>query len=206
MNVSFTTTATCRPEILRETYRSFSENLKDLDFSNVTLYINIDPVPDGSLAQDTLEVAQAHFGRVVHRFSEKGNFTAAVNWLWSTASTDYIFHLEDDWTLDRPVSMDELMSHFENPKVMQVALRAYPYEYKKLCLSPSIWSKTLYKRFAGKLVETSNPEVQLRTDFVNSDMIRCVGSKPVIFDIGRKWLDEQGLKRGKIKNLFTTWE
>jgi hypothetical protein len=205
MSISFTTTATCRPEILRETLRSFNENLRDLDFSETTLYINIDPLPDASLQEDTLEIARGHFGRVHHRFTKKGNFTAAVNWLWDTAPTDYVFHLEDDWRLDRPVSINELLSHFEDPNVMQVALRAYPYDYKKLCLSPSVLSSKITKRFAGKLDESVNPEVQLRADFVKPEMIRVVGSKPVIFDIGRKWLEGQGLSRGQVKNHFTTW-
>ena len=205
MLLSFTTTATCRPEILRETYRSFNEHLKDLDFSETTLYINIDPLPDAKLREDTLEIARAHFGRVMHRFPKKPNFTSAINWLWSTAQTDYIFHLEDDWIMKSPLSINDILKQFKDPQIQEVALRAYPYPYKKLCLSPSVWSKDLYKRFAGKLDESQNPEVQLRTDFVKPSMIRCMGKGPIIADIGRDWLAKQGLSRGKVKSDFTSW-
>ena len=205
-SISFTTTATCRPEILRKTYQSFSEHLKDLDFSDATLYINIDPLPDPKLRETTLEIARGHFGRVIHRFPEKPNFTSAVNWLWTTAETDYIFHLEDDWKMNSPLSINDILDQFKDPQVMEVALRAYPYPYKVLCLSPSVWSKSLYKKFAGKLDESMNPEVQLREDFVKSSMVRCIGKGAIISDIGRDWLAKQGLTRGKVKNQFTTWE
>lgn len=205
MKLAFTTTATCRPEIIRKTYHSFVKNLKGVDFSKTTLYINIDPSPDKKIREETLDVAKCFFGRVVHRFPEVPNFTSAVNWLWATAESDYIFHLEDDWCLTKEIHIDDIYGQFENPEVKQVALRAYSYKYEKLCLSPSVWAKDVYKNFANKLDEKQNPEIQLRTDFVSPKMIRCVGKKPIVKDIGRKWLSGQGLNKGNKKCNFTSW-
>ena len=48
MELEFTTTACNRPEILEKTYKSFTTNLKDINFNKSTLYINIDPSPDNN--------------------------------------------------------------------------------------------------------------------------------------------------------------
>tara|TARA_B100001778_G_C18597478_1_gene635526 strand:- start:1140 stop:1766 length:627 start_codon:yes stop_codon:yes gene_type:complete len=206
MNVSFTTTACSRPEILRKTYESFSSNLTGIDFSKSTLYINIDPVPEAEKQQATLEVAKSFFGNVVHRTPDKPNFTAAVNWLWSQADSDYIFHLEDDWELLRSIGMNDVLKRFDDPDILEVAFRAYKYPYKSLCLSPSVWRKSLYKRFAGKLNEELNPEVQLRVDGIFPKNITCMGKRPIIKDTGRPWLSKSDFQRPKTKARFTSWE
>lgn len=206
MNISFTTTACCRPELLRKTYNSFYENIKGIDFSKITLYINIDPLPDVKNRDETLEVAKKYFKNVIYRFPETPNFTSAINWLWSNADTDYIFHLEDDWILTSPVHIEDIVNRFDENEVMEVALRAYPYEYKKLCLSPSFWRKSLYKRFAGHLDENKNPEVQLRVKGISPDNISCIGEYPIVKDIGRGWLSDSKFKRPITKSVFTSWE
>lgn len=207
MNLSFTTTATCRPEIIRKTYHSFVKNLHGVDFSKTTLYINIDPAPDAARREETLEVAKCFFGRVIHRFPEKPNFTSSVNWLWSIANSDYILHLEDDWELIKPIDINDIMRIFnKNKQINQVAFRAYKFSYDKMCLSPSVLSNKMYKNFAGKLDETKNPEIQLRTDFVSPEMIHCIGKKPIIKDIGRSWISNTGLKKPDKKFNFIKWE
>lgn len=204
-NISFTTTATCRPDLLASTYKSFTNNLHGIDLKNTTLYINIDPLPQREYQEETLKVAKEYFGVVNCNMPETPNFTAAINWLWNNADTEYIFHLEDDWLLTKAVDMQEIMKLFKDD-VMEVALRAYKYEYKKLCLSPSIWSKALYGKFAGTLDETKNPEIQLRQDFVSPSNIACFGKHPIVKDIGRSWLSDTGLRRPKTKVNFTSWE
>jgi len=205
MDISFCTTAMTRPDVLKKTYLSFSQNIKGIALEGLKLYINIDPLPDPDAALSVIKTAKLFFGEVVANTPSEPNFTKAVDWCWTNANTDYIFHLEDDWVLNRPVNIQDMMSFFKNEKVKQVALRAYGYRYKKMCLSPSIICKTLYKRFAGNFDYSLNPEVQLRKPDINKRTIVCIPKQIVLKDIGRKWLKHSKYKRTGMKAKFTKW-
>lgn len=205
-NISFATTATCRPDILRQTYSSFAKHLRDISLKNCRLYINIDPLPSPSLSIQTLEVAQEFFDDIVVNMPEEANFTAAVDWLWNSAESDYLFLLEDDWILNCGLHMSHVMSMFDSADIQQVVLRAYNYTYRKLVLSPSVMKKECYKHFAGKFNYSINPEVQLRDKAkFNSSNIKCIGRDPIVSDIGRAWLSKQGFNRGSEKSAFNQW-
>jgi hypothetical protein len=207
--ISFCTTALSRPDIIDQTYKSFTKNIKNLDLSSCILYINIDPIPnDEKLQQETLEVAKKYFNNVIHRIPNEPNFTVAINYCWESAETPYIFHLEDDWVLTKEIDINEVMRFFGNSNKLEVIFRAYSYKYTKLVLSPSIWKYDLYKIFAGNLKTSLNPEVQLRdkrfADFFNQDSIVAIGNKPIIKDIGREWLFSKNLKK-PVKNKFVRY-
>ena len=204
--LSFTTTALSRPEILDKTYKSFLNNIKGENISKCTLYINIDPVPNNKLQQDTLIVAKKYFKNIIYRMPEQPNFSDAINWCWSNAKTPYIFHLEDDWLLLKEIDINNIFSLFNKTKALEVILRAYNTKYNKLALSPSIWKSSLYKIFAGKLDININPEVQLRDKkfahaFTKNNII-VEGRNVIVKDIGRNWLKNKGLKK-PIKNKLS---
>jgi len=54
-SISFTTTATNRPDIHKRTFSSFTKRLKGVDFAKVPLYINVDSLPS---RKDILHVTE----------------------------------------------------------------------------------------------------------------------------------------------------
>ena len=222
LTMDFTTTAMSRPMILERTLTSFSKNLQGIDLKNCRLFINIDPLPPNIKRKEVIVVARKYFKEVHYNLPKVANFTAAVNWIWSNAKTEYIFHLEDDWELVRPVSVPLVLEYFEkNEHLLQVILRAYRYRYRTCALSPSIIHKKMYSAIGGNLNTQVNPEAQLRGKKFGIEMpTRNTGSKKAIFvfpgkirkiilrDIGRKWINKTRYKKGggRKKARFLTWE
>jgi hypothetical protein len=224
-DISFTTTAMCRPDILNTTLKSFNENIIGLKLKDVNLYINIDPLPKEKgtdflkYRNQTIEVAKKYFKEVVYRTPEKANFTSAVQWTWQQAQTPLILHLEDDWILKKQANIDDLVRPLmKSKKIIQVVLRAYKYDYsdmKQVCLSPSIISERFYKAVRDKFDLSINPEIQLRPvnknmNNVNWEKSRIVAYpykevKVIVKDIGRKWIGNQNYQKPKTKSNFTSW-
>ena len=214
-NISFTTTATNRIEIIEKTFQSFSSRIIDLDFKTCKLYINIDPLPIADGRHEVVEMSKKYFGEIVANTPEKANFTRAVNWLWSTCVSDYAFHLDDDWVLLEDFRVRPLIKELDNnPKLLQCILRAYPREYAKACLSPSIIKKKLYSEIGGKLDEKINPEIQLRDAKITKYKINGANvkafpetmKKVIVKDIGRQWIKGIGFQKPKVKGHFNKWE
>ena len=211
--VDFCTTAMIRPELLRRTYESFTEKLLDIPWDDTQLFLNVDPLPPGD-AEKVVAVAKEFFGHVTSRTPDKPNFAAAVKWCWSSAGAPFLFHLEDDWVLRRPVSINALLEHFGTKKegVMQIALRAYRYKYRMYCLSPGIFRAALYKRMAPQFDTSVNPEFQLHALKHSPKTVRGytdIGTRPLVADIGREWIigKPYAKVRGKgRKRTFITWD
>ena len=210
-DITFTTTATNRPAILRRTYASFSESITDINLRNTKLLINIDPLPSRDKIADNIAVAEEFFGDVQARTPAEPNFSGAINWLWSEANTPYIFHLEDDWILIEPIKIKPLIVNMKDR--LQIILRAYGYRYDKMVLSPSIIKRELYSAIGGKLDVKLNPEIQLRNPAIagfkiNRSMVLDFPhdrSKIIVKDIGRKWMARQKFKRPDKKSNFFKW-
>jgi hypothetical protein len=220
-NITFTTTSVNRPEIIEKTYESFNTNLCDINLKSCKLCINVDPLPTSDNRKKVIDVCKHYFGEVAYKFPNEGNFTRAYNWIWRRASTEYIFNLEDDWVLTKKISINDMLNHFSlNSKLLQVALRAYPYTYDKCPLSPSLIHERYYKTVAGKLNVSMNPEVQLRGNRFGVDLpcgvekitykdklvVHPKNNQIVVKDIGRDWIKTTNFKKPKVKSTFTTWE
>lgn len=216
--ISVVTTATQRPELLARTYASFQQHLTDVDLRDLTLYINIDPVPEGRDAKETFETACKFFGHVVANRPKVPNFTAAINWLWSQADTPFILHLEDDWELQRDACVSDMLAMFAaDSSIYQVRFkgRSHSNTPKQLALVPGIISREFFAKTAGKLDETRNPEVQIHEHFRWADwgineVYPCAAvyspdGKAMVRDIGRAWASDNGVSRGNCKSEFTTW-
>lgn len=210
-NIVFTTTATNRPKILDRTYDSFHRHISDIDLRECKLIINIDPLPSSEKIEDVIRVAKKYFGEVVYNIPEKANFTSAINYLWSKADADYIFHIEDDWLLIEKIELLKITKQLsENENLLQCILRAYDYKYDKMVLSPSIIKKCLYNKIGGILNPNLNPEIQLRdigiTKYeINKTRLSVCGEHPIVEDIGRKWIEKSGFKRPDKKAHFNSW-
>jgi hypothetical protein len=218
--LSVTTTAMLRPDLLRRTYASFQKHLKDVDFKYLTLYINVDPAPAGKYtADDVLAVARRFFGTVVSRCSAKPNFTAAINWLWSQADTQFILHLEDDWEMINDTRMADVYRAFDaHPGIYQVRFvgRAQSHKSQRIALAPGVTCRAFYSRVAGKLDESFNPETQLHEVYRwkawgIASRERCAvmhsSRKGVVLvrDIGRPWAARHQIARRGPKARFTRW-
>lgn len=210
ITLEFSTTAMCRPGLLRRTYKSFCSKMKGVDFENSTLYLNVDPLPSVEQADDTIAVAKKFFGNVVSNVPKEPNFTAAVKWCWSNVTGPYVFHLEDDWLLRQKVDVELMCKRLTNlykdkHKVVQVYLRAYPgISREKICLSPSLLDGDLVRR-AVQIFNTSlNPEIQLRGTVVQG--ISLNHTKAILIkDIGRAWLNKTNFGHPPRKARFTSW-
>lgn len=218
MIIDFTTTATARPDIIDQTYSSFTKHLKGIDFDKCTLRINVDPVPLSIDRKYVLQVARKYFGNVDYNFPDKANYTAACNWVWTRANTDIIFNLEDDFIITEDVDCVELIKLFSDKRLYEVPLRLYGYVYDKIPTSPSFMHKRFYKKVAGNLDESLNPEVQLRGNNwglemptgggTNNGRVWCYPKHIIIKDIGREWMDKQNklAKPSCKKAKFITWD
>lgn len=224
IKLDFTTTAMARPDIVDKTYESFNKNLKGINLKDCRLFINIDPLPTNVDRNEVTKISEKYFSVVIPNYPDKPNYTAAYNWIWSNADSEFIFNLEDDWELLREISIKELLEYFKKyPSLMEVALRAYSYKYRACPTSPSIMHRRYYKAVAGKLDEKINPEVQLRGKNFGIEMpsprfkISWKGKiiaypeqeneeSIILKDIGRLWLDKTNFRRPKNKSGFTTWE
>jgi len=223
LKIDVTCTAMPRPKIVEKTFKSFSKNLQYLDFKKQTLYMNVDPLPGFENARkEVVEMAKEYFGEVVVNLPRVPNYTSAYNWVWSKAKTKFILNLEDDWGLLRPVDVRILLKYFTvNPKLMEVALRAYSYYYSACPTSPSIMHQRYYKAVGGKLNPKFNPECQLRGKNFGIEMpARSLGVSPkgkiiaypekgtdiIVKDLGRGWIKKSPFKRPNVsKKNFTSW-
>ena len=104
--LDITMTAVLRKDILDRTLRSFKENLFR-DFP-CRLIINIDPVGDDKII-DVMTTALKYFD-CHFNIPEHPNFSKAYKWVFTQAQSEYIFHLEDDWELLKPLKLEDMFS------------------------------------------------------------------------------------------------
>jgi len=230
MILDFTTTATNRIDIIEQTYRSFTTNLKGVDFKRSTLYINIDPIPTMNKIdfENIKTMCLKYFGNIVANVPEKPNYTQAYKWLFTNATNQFVFNLEDDFALIRQIEITDLLYYFDKyPELYCVALRLYHYHYKSIPTSPQLLHRRYYKSVGLGLDPSINPEIQLRGKKWGLEMPtfrpeygpkidtngRLVvypeptGPENVItIDIGRDWIEHSGFKRPDTKEKFLTWE
>jgi hypothetical protein len=112
--------ATRRPELLSQTLASFRERvLCNLDMGSA--YLNLDAA-FGSADDHAacIEIVRGHFPDAVIFEPEQPGFCAAVARIWSASTSEYVFHLEDDWIALRDMGV-ELLAPFADPSIMQVS-------------------------------------------------------------------------------------
>ena len=220
--IQFTTTATLRPTVLEDTLSSFSANITDMSMKDCECLINIDCVPLGLTEPSALiEICNKYFGTVTPNISHSPNFCASVKWLWTHATTDYLFHLEDDWALLKPIKMGDILPLFDNPDLYEVRLRKRTKEYGMhwYGLSPCIVARQCYS-LASKLNINENPEIQLKE--ICGPPEGRVGVYPhfelglyekpppeivLVRDIGRDWRKVHGMSkpRKEEERQFVSW-
>lgn len=213
MQLEFTTTAMRRPGIVLDTYRSFVANLRGVDFKLSTLYLNIDPMPPEGDAGAVVLAAREFFGNVVVNQPEYASFPVAVKWCWAQPGGAYFFHCEDDWLLERPVNIADMLAPLESDHGLScVNIRAYPHNDSRLCLAPGLWRTEHAKAIAEKMRADANPEMQLRKKSEQNPHgglhngyrgLQMPGPR-ALRDIGRPWMCVNRLARVRDRH-FVTW-
>ncbi len=137
MKIDITTTATYRPELLEKTFNSFWRFIfSRYPENNYRLVINIDPVGREELypgqIEDIsfrmLEFCRSYFDDVYVNFPKVANFAKAFKWCWDNVrvDADYVFHIEDDWELLRPVNFSRMLFLFRKyPELIILRLNAF---------------------------------------------------------------------------------
>lgn len=222
--ITFCTTGMLRPKILERTYSSFSKNLVGIDLKKCKLILNIDPLPvknnKESVRGHIMNVAQEYFGEVEVNWSKTANHTNAVKTVWSKVKTPYIFHLQDDWELYKKVNIDDMFKVMEdNPNVHEVMLmRKCNKCPNRVGFPPCLLSEKFFKGLPELFDSNMACEYQMQKIFSESSKFpkhpngldhRCLRffpnkKRPVIIDIGRKWMKANGYDRGK-HDKFITW-
>ena len=187
-HVDITMTAVLRPEIIKKTLDSFCENLffnKDYKYR---LIINIDPIGnEGAKPKKIVKLCKLYFDDVIFNIPDKASFPKAVIWGWKQIKSNYTFHLEDDWILNRKVELRRLIKMLEkNPKLACMRLYKHnipnkknprlfnsPYNYKdgffvgsdrkkQFGLNPVLIRSSYIHEALPLMVEDKNPEKQFR--------------------------------------------
>ena len=225
LSLEFTTTACNRPEILEQTYHSFSKKLKNVDFTKSTLYINIDPSPSKDNISEVINVARKYFGNVIYNIPNEPNFAQAILWCFQQVKGEYFFHLEDDWILLREVNIHNMVHVLQSPNVSQCILNKKninPKEIYEPAFIPSLFMTKIVKVYLQFMNNESNPEAQMKNIF-RSNVFQIQTYKSKFFaphielsrDIGREWLKSNGIKRDYDKHRtnhnqkwtpWTTWK
>jgi len=122
--VTFLTPATLRPEIIRRTFKSFSENML-CGYKRKRAVLNIDLIGEDVPWSKALWAAAAGFRHTEIKIGKKPNFARAFKWLWEQTKTKYTFWLEDDWELLTKIDLAEMVAVMD--KHPQLATLRLPY-------------------------------------------------------------------------------
>lgn len=221
--IDITMTATIRPEILKTTLESFCQNMFT-DRSKYRLIINIDPIGEDTKPKYILYTAQKYFDNIVHRYSTESNFTKAMIWSWSQVQSDYVFNLQDDWRLLRPINIDDMIEILNtNPKLASLRLNKNETPINngdtdfticpRISLNPILFKSEFIKGVVPLMSSSENPEKQLRPS-LKSERGRFIrewehgiyikeSRDRIVDDIGRKWMNKTIYKK---EAGFTKWE
>ena len=221
--IDITTTATIRPDIFRTTLSTFCNKLFT-DKSQYRLIINVDPIGDDKDPIEIIDIAKEFFTNILVNIPQKPNFAQAVKWCWERTTSEFVFHLEDDWKLRKNIDINHLISIMNQYKNM-IGLRLSKsrvknfsakekndsfIESRKVVLNPIFLRGEFVRDIAQKMDIINNPERQIRTTFgLTEDKIvgiYCgVGEGRYVRHIGSDW--QKVSKWDKIKGSnFITWD
>jgi hypothetical protein len=212
MKLDIACTATKRPYIINQTFKSFTGKL--FNKHDCRLIINIDPIGDDIDTDDVLDVCKIYFKEIVVNTPSEPNFYKAFQWVFSNCTSKYLYHLQDDWQLLKKVDLNKLVVYLE--KYKNLACVRFPrgkkipegkkldrnlYEFTKYYDQPALWKTEFYNEIMPYFNTNYGTEFQLRgLCSENSEDILRVSKKwtfgtyylgrPIVKDLGRGWLKE----------------
>lgn len=212
-NTCVTTTAMPRSELLEKTYSSFQKYMPWINFKKMTLFINIDCLPqnpDCASEKENIEkikeITSNYFENIVCNIGY-ACFPKAVKWIFSQTNKEFTFNLEDDWELLCEIP-EYVADFFENPDIMQVGFRAWKKDDPRFVLSPSILRTSFCNFVSNKMHIFKNPETQIRgINPYNLDKSFIYwpfeSNKIILKDLGRSWIKSSCYGRGL--DDFVAW-
>ena len=208
--IDITMVATIRPNILDRTLESFCLNLF-IDNNRYNLILNIDNIGEKKPREEVFKVASKYFKNIIVNYPEEPSFSKAVIWTFSQTTEKYVFHLEDDWILLRPLNIELMIECLEKYSNL-ASLRLNKNKLEKrtiigdytlsplnmLSLNPTLFKGDFIRNIYPLMKPNLNPEKQLRKDektkrgnYINQwnfGIHTKETSSIVILDIGRDWL------------------
>lgn len=177
-----------RPQLLKETLQSFSENL--LHQMNIgKVYVNLDPFMGNQAdEEEAIRVIKRFFPSAIIFTPEQPDFCAAVKRVWGSSSASIVLHLEDDWRLEQRVNPNALLSKLQGrtkavsflaelhgargsakfseararKKIFGITYRRYT--EARFNTSPTLFDGKFLRKIAMSLDILRDPEKQLRQD------------------------------------------
>lgn len=107
--IDITMTAVRRSSVLQKTLSSFCDHLFYGNKDRYRLIINIDPVGEQEKIKKVVHVCKSYFDNVVVNIPDKPSFPKAVIWVWSQVEAPWVFHLEDDWIINRDIDINDMI-------------------------------------------------------------------------------------------------
>jgi hypothetical protein len=184
--IDITMTATVRPDIIRKTLKSYCKNIF-YEKDRYRLIINIDPVGEKVNPETIVNICKEFIPNVIYNVPDKPSFPSAVIWVWSQTRTNFVFHLEDDWLLERHVDIDRLITllnkypqmaclrfcKYNIPSRERITLFNAKYEYNpdgffitenhnQFGLNPVLIKREFIQESLPLMVHNRNPEKQFR--------------------------------------------
>lgn len=224
--IDICTTATLRPELLEQTFKSFFKYLFPLN-EELNLIIHVDLIGPGNITE-IIDVIKNYFGEYFHiRVSSQPNFCSAVKWCWNFSENEFLFHLEDDWICTGPHNWDVLMKLMKfHPNLGAIRLNKkqnwdWPIKIEEaqydlieeplLKLSPTLYRGELCRALAPLLNENKDPEEQMRVTDLTPAMKKIArkyiyshlgmhNRNVFIKDIGIEWRKQHNLRK-----IGNTW-
>jgi hypothetical protein len=189
--IDITITATIRPELLNKTLDSFFRNcfyqFNKRNNCESNIIINIDNIGNrANTPIDVYQVCQQYSKNVLYNIPNEPNFAKAVKWCWSQCTNKYIFHLEDDWLLNRYLHLENLINYIDKGiSSVRLYKRKYPSKkpymmfdceydfdndnlfiakgnYDQFGLNPVLIDKQFIDDVLPLMVDNINPEKQFR--------------------------------------------
>jgi hypothetical protein len=235
MKIDITMTCVPRKELLYRTLNSFMLNLfKSNEDYRLIINLDMSKHDDVCTVEEALEIIYLFFDKeqVIYKVAKTPHFTKAVKWCFSKIKSKYVFHLEDDWELIKPLEMQDLIDILDSKRTLkEVSLRktstklpmyypeegAYFIDTNKITYNPGLHRGAFLKRVGKALDIKRNPEAQVR-DPATDEMAKIINNakfavynspdNPFVADTGTGWKRARGIKKRKSSSTtrgFTIW-
>ena len=209
--IDITMTATIRPSILERTLSSFCQKMLT-DKNRYRLILNLDSIGEDISGKEMTKIAKKYFDDIVVNSPDTPGFCKAVMWCWRQTTSNFVYHLEDDWELLHPINIDYMINILETyPKLISLRLnkdntgqskhsRLYGFVYyPKISLNPTLFKGNFLREVVELMDPDLNPEKQLRaTDkhergklisLITNGIYTKESTGRVVKDIGRDWME-----------------
>lgn len=175
--IDITMTAVIRPAILNRTLSSIVNNICQ-ERDRFRLILNIDPIGENVKPAKVIRIAKKYFDDFIYNIPKTPSFPKAVKWVWANATAPYIFHIEDDWTINRKIDVDDMINILKNHEKLS-SLRLYKYttpKGKKFRTFLCVWTyneEGFYLAKDWKKQFGLNP-ILIKREFINQTLPRMV--------------------------------